>query len=116
MSFDPEIQQLRGAVLRDQDVARLYVPMHHQMRMRILHGGANAAEQVQPFCNRALVGFAVVVYRSAFDILHYEIRRPVGGRTGVNQPRDIGMVKVRQNLPFQAEAPQDLSGVHAAFD
>ena len=40
---DAEVQQLRHALRRDQDVVRLQVTMHDQVLVRVMHGRAHGA-------------------------------------------------------------------------
>ena len=52
----------------------------------------------------------------AGDVLHGEVRSPVGGDAAVEQTRDVRMLKTRQNLALAKKAPDDLSTVRAGPD
>src|SRR5262245_934144 len=84
--------------------------------MRGLYGRANAAKQLQPLSDRQLVAVAVVREWPALDVLHYEVRKTVIGRTRVHQRRDVGMIQRAEDLPLPAEARDDLVGAHSASD
>ena len=63
-----------------------------------------------------LVRVAVGGDRLAFDVLHHEVRQAVVGRAAVDQARDVRMIELRQDLPFGAEAPQNVIRIEAAPD
>src|SRR5262249_31671977 len=113
---DAEIQKLRHAVFADQNVAGLDVAVDDQILMRELNCGADLPEELQPFLNRKLAGFAVIAERLARDELHHEVRPPFGGRPAVEQTRYVRMIERSQYLPLAPEAAQHKAGVHPALD
>ncbi len=52
----------------------------------------------------------------ALDPFESKERPPVGGDAAVEEARDMGVLEAGENLPFAQEAPEDLFGVHAAFE
>ena len=49
----------------------------------------------------------------ALDVLHHEVRAPLGGRAGVEDLGDVRMVHHRQRLALVVEAGEHLGGIHA---
>ena len=43
----------------------------------------------------------------ALDVLHGEVRLPLGGHAAVEQPGDVGVAEPGQDLPLGEEAPVD---------
>ncbi len=72
-----EIQQLGRALVVDEDVGRLDVPVHHQVAVRVLHRRAHLNEQLQPLPNEQ--GAAVAVGVDGFTVheFHHQVRRSV---------------------------------------
>jgi hypothetical protein len=103
---DPEVEQLDLALVGDQDVARLQVPVHHQVAVRVLHRPAHAGEEAQALGQSDTPRAAVLRDRRSFDQLHDQVRAPVLGGASVHQPRDVRVVQVREDLPLGAEALQ----------
>ena len=54
--------------------------------------------------------------RDALDQLHDEERAAVGGRAGVEDPGDVGVLHQGQGLPLRLEAGQDVPRVHPPLD
>ncbi len=54
--------------------------------------------------------------RFARDVLHDEIRKPVGRRTGIEQARDVGMIESRQNATLGVKPAQNFICVRAALE
>ncbi len=65
------------------------------MPVRVLHSGANLAEQLEALAQRQLAVLAMPRDRCAGNILHDEVRQTVAGRTAVQQTSDIGMLEAR---------------------
>ena len=85
--------------------------------MRVLHGGAHLAEQTQPLARcRGVAGRSTSVIGDALDVLHDEVRQAsVGDHAAVEQPRDVGVVQRREDLPLGDEsAAMQIVGVRAA--
>jgi RNA polymerase sigma-70 factor, ECF subfamily len=78
-----------------------------QRCVRLLHGLADLAEKAQPRRDVQPVRRAVLVDAPPLDELHDEKRQPLGGRAAVEQPRDVGMLDLREDLPLAAEAPHE---------
>src|SRR5206468_2811532 len=93
---DAKIQQLRDAFAGDQNISRLQVTMDHEIAMRVLHGLAYLKKESEPFTARQVTGENVD--RNAVDVLHHQIRNPVGSGAAIQQTRDVGMLELRKNL------------------
>ena len=113
---DAEIQQLDGAFLGHQDVLRLEVAMDHQVLMRVVDGGADGEEEIQPFADGEPVGIAVLIDRGSGDEVHHEIGPPVRGGAAIQEFGDIGVIEVRQDLAFGIEAFERVVAEDAAAD
>src|SRR5215831_10205238 len=103
---DAEIEQLRAAVLRDEDVGRLEVPVNDKALVSKLDGRAHLAEEFHALNDVQAVRVAVLVDACAIDKLHYKVRMAVAGSTCVQQPRNVGMIEAGENLAFVLETPQ----------
>ena len=101
---DSEIEQLRHRLRRHQDVAGLQVAVHDQVLVRVLHGVADLAKQLEPRRDRQTLLVAVLVDRLAVHVLHDEVRRTLGRRTAVEEAGDVRMVQFGENLALGAEA------------
>jgi hypothetical protein len=104
---DAEVEQLRRAVRRDQDVARLQVPVHHKVLVGVLDSGAHAAEQPEAVDGRERVAVAVLVDPQALDVVEREPGHAIGGRPAVEETRDVRMIEAREDLPLVSEPVQD---------
>jgi hypothetical protein len=49
---DPEIEDFGYAIASDEDIRRLQIAMHDEMRMRVLNGVADLPEQSEPGLER----------------------------------------------------------------
>ena len=78
--------------------------MHDQVLVRVLHGVADLAEETQALLDRELLLLAPVGDRHALDVLQDEVRHALLGRAAVEQPRDVGVLEVREDLPLVPEA------------
>jgi hypothetical protein len=107
---DAEVQQLHLTVGGDEDVRGLQVAMNHEVPVRVVHGGADGAEQRQPLLDGEPFPLAVGVDRLAFHILHGEVRLPLVARAPVEDGRDVGMLQPGQDLALDRETPQVLRG------
>ena len=61
------------------------------------------AEQLEPRRQRQLVGVAVPIDGEPVDVLHREVGRAVVGGAAVDQPRDVRVIEVGEDLPFGPE-------------
>jgi hypothetical protein len=113
---DPEVEQLGHAVGRDQDVARLEVAVDHEIRVSELHGAAHLSEQSQARVDREPAPVTEQIQRLARHVLHDHIGQVVVAGAAVEQPSDVGVLEVGQDLPFHQEPPPDLGVVGASAD
>ena len=113
---DAEVEQLRHALRRDQDVVRLQVAMHDQVLVRVVDGRAHGAHQRDPLLGREPPPVAVRVDRFAVDVLHDEVGRAVRRAPAVEQSRDVRVLQRRQDLPLRAQPALHLAREHAAAD
>ena len=84
------------------------------MLMRVMDGGANSLKEFQSVFGVERVQIAIVIDRQALDVLHHQVRSIVFRRAAIEQTRDVGMIKGRENLPLVAKAAHDKIRVHAA--
>ena len=82
----------------------------------VLHGRADLAEERQPGVEVEAVGVAVLGDRDPFHQLHDEERAAVGGRAGIEDAGDIGVLHQRQGLALGLEPGQDIPRVHPPLD
>ena len=111
---DPEVEQLRHAGGRDQDVPRLEVAVDEQPLVRVVDRGADVAEEREARRDVESVPAAVLQDVDAVDVLHDEVREPVVRRADVEQARDVRVVERRQDPALGAEAAQHVFGVEPA--
>ena len=111
---DAEIDELRRARRRHQDVARLEVPVHDLLAVRITDGRAYGPEQLQPLPDLELPRLAVRVDRRSVDVLHDEVGKSFLGGAAVEQTGDVGMVQLRQDLALLPEPAHHGAGVRVA--
>jgi hypothetical protein len=71
---DPEIQQLHGAFVGDQNVRGFQIPMDHKPAMGRLHRLADLDEERQPRIDIQLRLVTVARDRLAQDQLHHDVR------------------------------------------
>ena len=72
---DAEVEELHLAVDVDQHVRRLQIAMDHQAAVRVFHGRADLAEQMEPRLDVERLRVAVAIDRRAVDEFHHEIRQ-----------------------------------------
>ena len=113
---DAEIEQLRGAVGGDQDVAGFDVAVNHQIFVRVLHRVAQLAEEREPVVDRGAAGVAPGGDRFALDVLHDQKRPAVGGDAAVEQRRDVGVLEIREDLSLATESGERELGIQSALD
>ena len=104
-----EIHDFRNVVRGDEDVGRLQVAVNHAVLVRVLHGTAHGAEQLQSLLERQRVVAAVLGQRHALDVLHDQERLPSARRPAVEQPDDVVVVERGENLSFHQEAAAEIA-------
>ena len=72
--------------------------------MRIINGHADAFEQYQALIYAEFVCVAILVDWNAAHVLHDEVRHAVIGFPAIEQPADIRVIEVRENLPLGEDA------------
>ncbi len=113
---DSEVEQLRRALRRHEDVAGLQVAVDHEVLVGVLHRGADLPEEDEPVPDRELVAAAEVEQRDALDVLHDEVGLAFLGGAAVEQPRDPGVVERGRDLALVAKALQRLRAGHSGAD
>jgi hypothetical protein len=108
---DAEVEELRGPVGGDEDIAGLEIAVDDEVLVGDLDGLAHLAEQDEAPSDRQAVLVAVAVDRDTLDVLHHEVRQAVVGGAAVEQPRDVRVVDGGQDLALGAEATDDVLGV-----
>ena len=103
---DPEVEELGLPISGDENVGRLEVPVNHEVLVRVLHRGADSAEQPQALRNRQRLSIAVLGDRSAIDVLHDEERSAIRQRARIQQSRDVRVLERGEDLLFQLEPLQ----------
>jgi len=111
-SGDAKVDHARsGAVISHfhQDVRWLEVAVDEAGIVGVLYPSARADQQAHALVQAQAVGIGVLGDASAAHEFHREVRPAIVRRSGVKQPRNIGMVEHRQGLPLCLEAIQDVS-------
>src|SRR5262249_34896608 len=110
---EPEIEELRLAVLADEDVPRLDVPVYDEVAVRVGDRRADLAEKRDLLGDRDARAPGVVHEVLPFDVLHDEGGAPVLSRAAVQEARDVGVLEPGEDLPLVAETPDDRSAAEA---
>src|ERR1044072_9266653 len=84
--------------------------------MRVVHGGANGAEEFQTLWHGQLVRAAIFIERLALNKFECEVRRAVFGRATVEQTRNVRVIQASQNLALVAKVPKHFAILQAAPD
>ncbi len=100
---DAEVEELHGAVGRDEDVRRLDVAVHDQRAMRGFNRAANGQEEREPRAQVERARVRVARDRLAVHVFHDEVRHAGVGEAAVDQPRDIRMVEAREHAALALE-------------
>jgi hypothetical protein len=111
---DAEVEQLHLARRRDEDVGRLQVAVHHEVRVGVRHGAARGREQAQPRRHVEPPGVAVVRDGAAVHVLHHEVRPPVGRHAAVEEAGHVRVVERGEDLPLGREAAHQVGVVGGA--
>ena len=105
-SRNAEIQQLRLAIFRYQDIRRLDVAMDDEVAMGVLHRRAHLKEQQHALAQVGPMVFAPGIDALALDVLHRQERLAVCQHAAIEQMRNARMLQPRQHLPLAGEALQ----------
>lgn len=98
------VQELETPVVRDQDVPRLRVPVHHQPIVGVLDRLAHGEEEVEAAPQGEVAGLAEAVKRLTLHQLHGEPGLVVGGDAAVHQAGDAGVFQEGQDATLLQEA------------
>ena len=109
----PKSSSFTVAVGRDEDVRRLEVAVHDEVRCACCTARRRRAKR-RSRARREAVLVAVAVDRLAVDVLHDEVRLAVVGHAAVEQPRDVRMIERREDLSLGAEAVASMSASEPA--
>ena len=113
---DAEVEQLDRAVGGDERVRRLEIAMDDEVLVRVLDAVADRGEEREALPHVEGPGVAVGGDRLAGDVLHCEVGPAVAGGAAVEEPRDVGVLEPREDLPLAQEALEDLAAGAAAAD
>jgi hypothetical protein len=98
-----KIQQLRLTLRRHQNIAGLQIAVYNQALVCEADSRRDLQEQSQALVDREAAGVAPGVDALSFHVLHHQVREPPIGDAAAQERRDIGVLQLRQDLPF---APQ----------
>ena len=101
---DAEVEELDLAVLRDEDVRRLDVPVDDEVRMGVRDGGADVEEESQPLLDAETPRVAVSIDRLAVDELENDVRLARRRDPRIAQARDVRMGQLRENRALPPES------------
>src|SRR5260370_23086612 len=93
-----KVEKLGHPITGDKDIARLQVAMNNQVAMRVFNRGADLKEKADPVRYAELGGVAVAIDRAPIYVLHDEIWIAVGPTAALEQPGDVRMIELRQDL------------------
>ena len=113
---DTEVEELRLAVSRHEDVRRLEVPVHDQVLVGVVDRPAHGPEQLQTLPDAEGMAGAEDVDRLPFDVLHDQIRPALLGLATVEDGRDVGMLEPGQDVTLAAETPEPFGSGIAVHD
>src|SRR5262249_4308596 len=86
-----EIQQLHLAVVADEYIGGLNIPMHDQVGVRVRHCIEHILEKPDPRLNMQLAHVAVAINRLALNVLQNEIGLARSRYSSVQKIRNVGM-------------------------
>jgi hypothetical protein len=90
--------------------------MNDQVLVREGDSGADLAKEVESFGRVQAVGFAISGDGLAVHVFHDEVGETVVGRPAIDEPRDVGVIELCENLPFVAKTAENVLGVEPAPD
>ena len=88
--------------------------MDDKALVREVHGTADLLDQAQPTRTRQLLGAHVVGDVGAVDVLHHQVRLAGVGRSAIEQPRDVRMPEVSEDLALAAQSVSRIARGDAA--
>src|SRR5581483_5845656 len=100
---DAEVQKLCRALARDQDVSRLDVPVHDEMRVGVIDCCEHVQEQPQARLQAEPMASAVRIDRLSFHEFEDQVRLAIV-ESGIEQASDVGMIEPFQHATFEPEA------------
>ena len=109
---DAEVEELHLALAGDEDVRRLEVAVHHQVRMRIGDRVAHLEEDRELGREGESGLGAEAIDRHALDVLEREVRGAVLRDPAVDETRDARMLEPRQDLALAFEPQAELARAH----
>ena len=100
-----EVEQPDLAVGGDEDVRRLEVTVHDELAVRVGNGvDAPAGTRCRIRTDVEAALSAVLINRTAFDVLEREVRPSRGRDSGVVQSRDVRVRKSREDVALARKA------------
>src|SRR5579864_5677000 len=90
--------------------------MNHQVLVSVLHRRTHLAKQIEALHGGKLSRIAILIDRLALYVFDHQVRLALFSRTAVEEPRDIGMIEVSQNLAFGFESAYQKIRVKAGSD
>ena len=90
--------------------------MDDPLLVRVIDGGTDLSEQIQPFARPELFSVAEFRDRNAPDQFHDEERPPLVRGSGVEYFGDVRVIHHRQRLTLGFKAGDDRERVHAQLD
>ena len=104
-----EIQQFGYAGRRHQNIRGLQVPMHDEVLVGVMDGGAHGLKQPEPGGNIQAVGVAEGVDGDAIDVFHDDVHGAVRQSAAVQEMRDVRMIELSEDLALDPEPRLDSS-------
>ena len=102
-----KVKQLHPAIVSDQDITRLQIPMHHQMLVSVTNRVDDAAKQFNALADVEFPLVAPAMNRLAVNELHHEVRPSLFRHAGVEQLGNIGMIQQSENFTLLLEPGDD---------
>jgi hypothetical protein len=90
--------------------------MHNQVLVRVLHGIADLTEESQPLLDRQLLLLAPFGDRNPRDVLQHDVGRAMFGGPTVEEPGDIRVLQVREDLPLVPESRHGRAAIQLEFE
>ena len=99
----PKSSSLTCPSTRDHHVGGLDVPVHDQIRVRVLDGFEHVQEQAEPGVHVQPVLVAIAIDGQPLHVLEHEIRLTRRRHARVEEPGDVGMREPREDVAFALE-------------